>query len=107
MTMATQHRREEPGQPDENRAIDVSQSGALWRLAPQNQRLLAQDEISASREPRAASTDSSAHKTRVSKPKRCAFDYQTRRASSRGWRFDEDKTLRSGYFLADGLEHPL
>src|SRR5208282_532064 len=39
-----QHRREEPGQTDQDQAIDISQSGALWRLAAQHQQLLAQDE---------------------------------------------------------------
>jgi hypothetical protein len=79
-----QHRREEPGQPNENQAIDVSQSGALWRLAAQNQQLLAQEEDFGFT--RAAS--SKHRQQRAQNPsqqsKHCAFDYHTRRASSRG-----------------------
>ncbi len=79
-----QQRREEPRQPNENQAIDVSQSGALWRLAAQNQHLLAQDEDLGLT--RAAS--SKHRQQRAQNPsqqtKHCAFDYHTCRASSRG-----------------------
>jgi len=64
-----QHRREEPGQPDQDQAIDVSQSGARFgALRLRTNSCWRKTRISASREPRAASTDSSARKTRVSNP---------------------------------------